>query len=477
MIQKIEMSLRSFYIFNSNLSKKEGEEENKILFYYPSDIELDNKKNDIGLSEAIIQFSSKFSTTNGCKAVHTQKTTQLFFEPEKDYWMVMVINVPKEIKLKDGVEEAEYRGGEVHDKVFRAVLEQSYRMFRLFAGKFSSNMIGDSELTQAEYLRKKLNDFFSMYVLTLKLPACDVLDALRTIQYIPLEKALFLRVHNFINMIQATFPTIENTIFFYNDQVVCSKLDPHDLYCIHEYLLGTVFPKVTNIELSGAALQRSTSQDGYRQGSFINGPEDSETFPNSTKAPKVYLKTGDGELKCYHKIIYRAMSATLCLFVDVNSEVTDDFFFELHSFMGPQLSSIASDIGESLKAKIPNTVATAGTPTADITDSNSPKFLFINELSLIHHTNIYTDHRRPKTCNIPPNVMNLIADLHEDKTSDNLEEVHVKCINDYWIVKKSSNWRQFYVIISNNRATLLDITNEAKKIFDQEITNDVFFDK
>ncbi|XP_055910076.1 vacuolar fusion protein CCZ1 homolog [Eupeodes corollae] len=475
MIQKVEMSLRSFYIFNSTLAKKEGEDENKILFYHPSDIELDNKKNDVGLSEAIIQFSSKFSTNDGCKAVHTQKTTQIFFQPEKDYWMVLVLNVPKEIKLnKDGVEEADYRGGEVHDKVFRAVLEQSYRMFRLFAGKFVSNMIGESELQQAENLRKKLYDFYSMYVLTLKLPSCDILDALRTIQYIPLEKALFLRVHNFINMIQATFPTVENTIFFYNEQVVCSKIDPHDLYCIHEYLLGTVFPNVTNIELSGASLQRSISLDGYRQGSFINGPDKSESFPNSSKAPKIYLTIKDADLKCYHMIIYRAMSATLCLMVDSSNELTDDFFLELHSFMGPQLSSIASDIGESIKSKL---TSDANNPPTDPTDTNNPKFLFINELSLIHHTNIYADHRRPKTCTIPPNVMNLIADLHEDKKSDKLEEVHIKCINDYWIVKKSSNWRQFYVIISNNRATLLDITNEAKKIFDQEITNDVFFDK
>lgn len=159
---------------------------------------------------------------------------------------------------------------------------------------------------------------------------------------------------------------------------------------------------------------------------------------------------------------------------------------ELHSFMGPQLSSIASDIGESLKANTPNPNAINATPTPSLCNpqtpdpadnTTAPKFLFINELSLIHHTNIYADHRRPKTCNIPPNVMNLIADLHGDKSSDKFEEVHVKSTNDYWIVKKSSNWRQFYVIISNNRATLLDITNEAKKIFDQEITNDVFFDK
>lgn len=476
------MSLRSFYIFNSTFVKKEGEEEKKILFYFPSDIELDNKKNDIGLSEAIIQFSGKFSNNTGCKAVHTQKTTQLFFEPEKDFWMVMVINVPKEIKLKDGVEEADYRGGEVHDKVFRAVLEQSYRMFRLFAGKFASNMIGDSEIEQTEYLRKKLNDFFSTYISSIKLPACDVLDALRTIQYIPLEKCLFLRVHNFINMIQATFATIENTIFFFNDQVVCSKIDPQDLYCVHEYLQGTVFPKVTTIELSKSALQRSVSLDGYRQGSFVNGPDDLEVFPNSTKASKVHLQTAKGDLKCYHMIIYRAMSATLVLFVDAKFETTEDFFMELHCFMGPQLSSIASDIGESMKSKAPavpvGPLNACGTPTGDPTDNiNTPKFLFINELSLIHHTNLYADHRRPKTCNIPSNVMNLIADLHADKSSDKQEEVHIKCINDYWIVKKSSNWRQFYVIISNNRATLLDITNEAKKIFEQEITNDVFFDK
>lgn len=57
LLQRVEINLRCFYVFNSNYCKKEGEEFKKILYYNPEDIELNTKIKDVGLSEAIIQFT------------------------------------------------------------------------------------------------------------------------------------------------------------------------------------------------------------------------------------------------------------------------------------------------------------------------------------------------------------------------------------------------------------------------------------
>lgn len=51
------ISLKSFFIYNSKLGSREGEEEKKILFYHPPDVPLDNKMRDVGFSEAIINFT------------------------------------------------------------------------------------------------------------------------------------------------------------------------------------------------------------------------------------------------------------------------------------------------------------------------------------------------------------------------------------------------------------------------------------
>lgn len=75
----------------------------------------------------------------------------------------MVINVPKEIRSKDGVEVADYKGGEVHDRIYRAALKQCYNMFRLFAGTFEMNLGKECATNEEprEHLMKQLELFYT----------------------------------------------------------------------------------------------------------------------------------------------------------------------------------------------------------------------------------------------------------------------------------------------------------------------------
>lgn len=66
------------------------QEEKKILFYHPQDTDKDQKIKGVGLSEAIIKFTNTFNPFEECKSFRTQKTCQVYFEPEPDFWMVMV---------------------------------------------------------------------------------------------------------------------------------------------------------------------------------------------------------------------------------------------------------------------------------------------------------------------------------------------------------------------------------------------------
>lgn len=120
----------------------------------------------------MLSFHLIFSTFVGdddCKALHTQKTTQLFYQPERGYWFVMVLNVPKEIKSKDGVEVPEYRGAEVQDRIYKTILKQCYNMFRLSWGTFRSNSEDSDEDNEHEQLKKKLSAFFNNVSRTSKL--------------------------------------------------------------------------------------------------------------------------------------------------------------------------------------------------------------------------------------------------------------------------------------------------------------------
>ncbi|KAM8710314.1 hypothetical protein ACLKA7_017015 [Drosophila subpalustris] len=469
-LQRVEITLRSFYIFNSSFGQKEGEEHKKVLFYHPQDIELNTKIKDVGLSEAIITFTGTFTNEDDCKALHTQKTTQLFYQPEPGYWLVMVLNVPKELKLKDGIEVADYRGGEVSDRIYHAVLRQCYHMYRFHHGplhdKVSAGVTGAVSAAgedQRQQLASELQQFYEHYLVNCKeLQHCDIMDMLHSIQYLALDKSLFLRAHNF-SMLCNTFPAIKECIMLYNEQVVCGgKLNASDLYSLHAHILAASF---------------TDHADKYRVGAFVKD-ESAEESETEALPMKVYLDV-EQKIQPHYLLVYRALNLTLCLFLDAKeAPPKPEFYEELHAYMGPQLTSLARDIAAEV-SKL-SAMGAAHESSSSLSDS-SPKYLFINEQSLKHHTNMYRNAKIPQK-SIPRNVMSIIADLanpidDEGNNATATEELQVKTTNDFWVVKRRCNWRQYYVILCKSKATLLDVTQEAKRIFEQELTDDVFFDK
>lgn len=90
---RTKISLKNFFIFNSSYATREGEEEKKILFFYP-EIEKNEKLKDVGFIEALVKFTGSFSlestTSKDVLSMKTTKTMKFFFEPEKDFWIVLV---------------------------------------------------------------------------------------------------------------------------------------------------------------------------------------------------------------------------------------------------------------------------------------------------------------------------------------------------------------------------------------------------
>ncbi|KAM7355262.1 vacuolar fusion protein CCZ1 isoform 1-T2 [Cochliomyia hominivorax] len=463
--RKVEVSIRSFYIFNSTYGQKEGQEKEKIMFYYPNDIDINAKIRDVGLSQAFTAFTDSFTENPGeCEVIHTEKTTQLLYQPEANFWLVLVLNVPKEIHSKDGVEYGEYHKNELHDAIYRRLLIQSYNRYCLEYGTFQMilDQYSDNKETAREALTQKLENFFNKHISSLKLPANDIIEFMNSLQYLPLDKFLFLRVHNFIDSLKATFAIITDAIFLYKEFVVVGgKLNSSNLFTLYQYIFQ-------NFEI--------------KQGDPLSNA--------SLNCRNIYLKT-NGHLASYKMLLFPSNNALLCLFFKQSLELNSQLLEELSYAINSQLYVLARDIEDYL-AKQPSTAKTSAAAASAIDCTSnaeymSPKFLFLNDQSLKLSSNLYDEdpqHRTP----LPQNVTNLIADLFnssdnevekpqrdEDKTS--YEEVMIKSTDDFWIVKRRFNWRQRFVIIFSQKATLLDVTKEAERIFEQEIKDGVFADK
>lgn len=217
---------------------------------------------------------------------------------------------------------ADYRGPEISDRIYRAILRQCYQMFRFQNGCFSS--CGSEEPNpdkRRELLCQKLLQFYDQHLTNLRDPAqCDIIDMLHSIQYLPLDKTLFLRAQNFGTLCE-TFPDIKESIMLYQEQVLCGgKLSPEDLHCVHSY----VVQHVLKVEASSStiavspSLKRSISE--CQVGGFVRSRQkvagDEHDAVNEEDHPmKVYV-TLDKEAKPYYLLIYRALHITLCLFLN-----------------------------------------------------------------------------------------------------------------------------------------------------------------
>ncbi|XP_021927483.1 vacuolar fusion protein CCZ1 homolog isoform X2 [Zootermopsis nevadensis] len=467
MTSKSEINLQNFYVYNSAFGQSDGEEDKKILFYYPPKTDFDTQMKNVGLSEAIVKFTDTFSSDQLCEALHTQKSRQLYYQAEGGFWMT--VGIPFVTKVKDGTEYFEYQSDDVQDNVYLAVLRQSYQMFRLFKGSFTSilsNSRGD-----VIHLKHKLDHFFSRYLLTLKLNHSDILDIFQGIQFLPLDKQTFLHVQCFVNLIEATFAQVKYTAFLYNDQLVWSGLEPEDMQVVYRYLVTSLLPAHLETELQGGSMPRHPSSPflSSHYGRFVTGPANLQDASGGTgKVPKVYVNN-DATPEIYHLVVYRALSATVCLFIEGSLHLNLDLFKRLDIFLGPQLTTLVSEVAEQCGRQAAGINANSLDP--------SPKFVYFNKLNLAQKSTVHLDSRRTGNVAVTPEVLRLLADINADKARmSTTGETILKTMTDYWVVGKVSNLREFYVVIHQKNANLIEINDEVKRLSDSQLKSIFFHD-
>ncbi|GJQ77233.1 hypothetical protein Trydic_g14902 [Trypoxylus dichotomus] len=459
---KGDISLSNFFIFNSTYGSNEGEEHKKILYYYPEQDDLDAQIKNIGLVEAIIQFTSTFKPSCPVNSLHTQKKRQLYFQPEESFWMVMTLSTPFIDKTKDGTPTREYIENDIQDNVYEAVLRQTYAMYKLFNGTFNSSL----QKSDIPALKSKLEKFYTTYLKSLKLTHCDILSIFNGIQFLPLDKQNFLNVQCFLNEIECDNSIIDSTLFMFNEHVIWSGLEPDDLQTLYQYLVHIFLPSYMETELQGGSMPRNPSSPfTLYHGRFINGPPNLKTAKSVGKFPKIYL-TKKRKPALYSMLIYRTLSATVCLFIEDEKEISLQFLRELDESMGTKLSPIVSAIAEYCSQQI---------STVNSLSEYAPRFIYFNKMNLAYKSTTHLDNKQTGNLACPRDSMKIIADMNSRKASlDYAGDVIVKTMNDYWVVGRLSNLREFYITIQQKNANLIDISEEMKKLCDAELKG-IFF--
>lgn len=130
-----------------------------------------------------------------------------------------------------------------------------------------------------------------------------MINAFRSIQYLPLEQQLFLRIHTFVNSIESTYPAIQHCILLHKERVVWSGLKPTHLYTFNEYFTKTLMPSINEDFLTMAV---NGMADSPR---FVVGPGKCDRKPI---AMFIYNE-GEEARQEFNCVVYWAKNVVCCL--------------------------------------------------------------------------------------------------------------------------------------------------------------------
>ncbi|KAI8981424.1 hypothetical protein BDB01DRAFT_794065 [Pilobolus umbonatus] len=167
-------TLAYFCVYNPTLSQSEENTKDQILYYTAKKVvPADIKMKQIGLAQALVNFTSTFSPFHSTQNVHSQKNRMIFLQPEPDFWMHMCIElgvIRKQVKDSKGKEKlgTEYLDTQLNDIALEAVLKVGYEQFKLLNGTFTSILYGDGtdkpNRQRSRHLMMAVEEFFSEWI-------------------------------------------------------------------------------------------------------------------------------------------------------------------------------------------------------------------------------------------------------------------------------------------------------------------------
>ncbi|XP_028039377.1 vacuolar fusion protein CCZ1 homolog [Bombyx mandarina] len=445
----LRSKINFFFVFNPTFGPKEGDELKRILYFYPNEVSPDARKMQVGLCEAVVKFMSTFSS-EPCEALQTQSKRYIFFQPEKNFWMVLVVRIPYTTKALSAVGESQ--GDIVNPTVMQNLLTSAYKMFKMFRGPFKN--------IPADDLYGISEQFFTPYISSRHLTN-DISDVIPGINYLPLDKNSFFKVVCFVDHLEVTYPDFKCILFLYNDQLLWNGLCTEDMLTLYQYLVQTLLPKQVEIEIQGGAVTAA-----QRLGRFISPPDGIHVKEDLDKLIKIHVTLEDDtEFKEYYLLIYRTLSATVCFTIDVNTRLELDTVKSVDAFIGPQLSAIASAISEQCSLHALQAAQLA----------SEHKFVYFNRLNLILKSSPPVNKLQISAA-IKPEVLSIMSGIHADRQSlGNYGEIIIKTPDEYWITGKCSNDREFYVIIQEKNANLKEIADEVKRVCEAQMKGIFFY--
>jgi len=335
----IQCKLLKFFIFNPEFGKTDDDEDEKIIFFWPTDTEKDEMMNDIGLCEALITFSSEFAQVppTSCR---TERTLYMFLQPEKNWWIIMVLQNPmiRTAPQGGGPVTLTYKPEDLDEKALLTHVRRIYVQFKLFNGPFEYIL-----QTYPQNFRDQISEGFRLIEkYKPDLEKNDIFSSLDGIHFLPVDKNVYLRIQSVINDTENTFENILYTSFMYKHYLVWSGLEQEEMRGIYRYIEEVY--KDSQIPL----VKVSSTDKSIRSSDQMDEP----FKPVKPKILDIFL--GTNNILCY-LILFQLNDCSFAIIVEKKKEteigLPENFVPQLSKLIISHISLISRIISEHAKKK------------------------------------------------------------------------------------------------------------------------------
>ncbi|CAN7063948.1 unnamed protein product [Brassica oleracea var. botrytis] len=267
-------------VFDLRRGQTEGQELDKILFFHPPELDVSTQLSVTGLSEGLITFTRLFSPEAACEVIEAERHSHVFYEPEPDIWMVMVVE-----KNKD-------TGAIWRIEALRGMLKEVHSLFVMFHGSVRALLEKESTggLTRAQ-LYPFITDYLSTFQKRSRSEDCccdlfvgknlqlpnfreTTLSERGTVQMLTLSRDTALEVQSLVQVLESCAANLRcHSMILFQDLLVSTTLSPDDTVNLFTFAV---------MRLTSQAL---LSSDASSWSHLRKGTGSSETSSRSTSAP------------------------------------------------------------------------------------------------------------------------------------------------------------------------------------------------
>lgn len=251
-----------FCIFDLRRGQQEGQELDKILFFFPAHLPFSTQLSVIGLSEGLITFTRIFSPDAACEVIEAERHSHVFYEAEPDIWMVMVV--------EKNESEAIWR-----IDALQKVLKEVHSLFLMFHGSIRALL---EKEPAGRLLRSHLYPFIMDYLRDFLFGKKPLLPSFRdclkergTVQMLTVSREAAIEVQSLVKVLESCAGNTPcYSLILFQDLLVSTTFSPVDTINLFTYAVLRLTPRALSSGVSSwSYLRKGSTASQVATGSMV----------------------------------------------------------------------------------------------------------------------------------------------------------------------------------------------------------------